>query len=176
MLLHRPASKLCLAVLVWNLSFPWGPARPRLGSRHSQRPRRQPQTTTPQASASLSFVRSFSSADDVKPEHPILDRTLDIIAGPADPVTHVDALKSPSAVATHSNHRIFVADPGAHAVHIFDFVQSKYARLGRTWRPSARSRLRRLRTVKTTYTSSTKAAEPYLSTTRQEDFVVTWES
>jgi len=75
-------------------------------------------------------VRSFSSADDVKPEHPILDRTLDIIAGPADPVTHVDALKSPSAVATDSKHRIFVADPGAHAVHIFDFVQSKYSRLG----------------------------------------------
>lgn len=79
----------------------------------------------------LSFVRAFSSADDVRPEHPVLDRTLNIIAGPADPEVHVDALKSPSAVATDSSHRIFVADPGAHTVHVFDFVHSKYDRLDR---------------------------------------------
>ena len=79
----------------------------------------------------LSFVRAFSSADDVRPEHPVLDRTLNIIAGPADPEVRVDALKSPSAVATDSSHRIFVADPGAHTVHVFDFVHSKYDRLDR---------------------------------------------
>ena len=86
-------------------------------------------TDVQQASASLSFVRVFSSADDVRPLHPGLDRTLDIIAGPADSVTRVDALQSPSAVATDSNHRIFVADPGANAVHVFDFIRSKYGRL-----------------------------------------------
>ena len=89
------------------------------------------QSSVPQASASLSFVRVFSSADDVRREHAILDRTLDIIAGPADPETRVDALQSPSAVVTDSNQRIFVADPGAKTVHIFDFVHSKYDRLDR---------------------------------------------
>src|ERR1017187_4253894 len=72
------------------------------------------------ASTRLSLVRVFSSADDVRHLHPILNRTLDIIAGAADPVTREDALKSPSAVATDSTHRVFVADPGAQAVHVFD--------------------------------------------------------
>jgi len=89
------------------------------------------QSNVQQATASLSFVRVFSSADDVRRLHPILDRTLDIIAGPADPVIHVDALQSPSAVTTDSNHRVFVADPGAKAVHVFDFIRSKYSVLGR---------------------------------------------
>src|ERR1700733_5385729 len=71
----------------------------------------QPANDAP--SAHLSFVRVFSSADDVRRTHPIFDRTLDIIAGPADPVTHVDALQSPSAIATDSNRRVIVADPGA---------------------------------------------------------------
>ena len=89
----------------------------------------QAQTDFQQASMSLSFVRVFSSADDVRPLHPVLDRTLNIIAGPADPVTRVDVLQSPSAVTTDSNHRVFVADPGAKAVHVFDFIRSKYVRL-----------------------------------------------
>jgi hypothetical protein len=38
-------------------------------------------------------------------------------------------MHSPSAVTTDSNHRVFVADPGAQAVHIFDFIRSKYGRL-----------------------------------------------
>jgi sugar lactone lactonase YvrE len=87
------------------------------------------QTVVRQASARLSLVRVFSSADDVRPAHPLLDRSLDIIAGPADPVTRLDVLKSPSAVTTDSQHRVFVADPGAKAVHVFDFVHSKYSRL-----------------------------------------------
>ena len=44
-------------------------------------------------------------------------------------MTRVDALRSPSAVTTDSNHRVFVADPGAKAVHVFDFIRSKYGRL-----------------------------------------------
>jgi DNA-binding beta-propeller fold protein YncE len=79
------------------------------------------------APAGLSFVRAFSSAEDVRRSHPVLGRTLDIIAGPKAPEPHVDALQSPSAVVTDSNHRVFVADPGANVVHIFDFVHSKYA-------------------------------------------------
>jgi len=76
-------------------------------------------------------VRVFSSADDVLPEHTVLDRTLDIIAGPADPEARAEAMRSPSAVTTDSSHRVFVADPGAQTVHIFDFVRSKYDRLDR---------------------------------------------
>jgi DNA-binding beta-propeller fold protein YncE len=86
-------------------------------------------TDVQQGSGSLSFVRAFSSADDVRPSHPILGRTLDIIAGPADPLTRADALQSPSAVATDSHHRVFVSDPGAKTVHVFDFIRSKYGRL-----------------------------------------------
>ena len=89
------------------------------------------QAGVPQPSPSLSLVRVFSSAEDVRREHPILDRTLDIIAGPADPETRVDALQFPAAVVTDSSQRVFVADPGAKTVHIFDFVHSKYDRLDR---------------------------------------------
>lgn len=80
----------------------------------------------------LSFVRAFSSVNDVRePSHPVLNRTLDIIAGPKDPTTRVDALQSPSAITTDSNGRVFVADPGAKVVHLFDFVNSKYGLLDR---------------------------------------------
>lgn len=89
----------------------------------------QPARTGIQAPANLSFVRAFSSAEDVRRLHPVLGRTLDIIAGPKDLAPRVDALQSPSAVVTDSNHRVFVADPGANAVHIFDFIHSKYALL-----------------------------------------------
>ncbi|MGA7754840.1 MAG: 6-bladed beta-propeller [Candidatus Sulfotelmatobacter sp.] len=85
--------------------------------------------TVESASTILNFVRVFSSAEDIRPSHPVLDRTIDIIAGPADPVNHVSSLQLPSAVTTDSTHRVFVADPGAKAIHVFDFVHSKYARL-----------------------------------------------
>lgn len=87
------------------------------------------QTGVPQGSANLTFVRAFSSAEDVKALHPLLNETLNIIAGPADPTTRVDVLQSPSAVATDSQHRVFVADPGAKTVHVFDFAHSKYSHL-----------------------------------------------
>jgi DNA-binding beta-propeller fold protein YncE len=77
--------------------------------------------------ATLSFVRSFSSADDLRRPTPVVvDRTLDIIAGPKEPELHVDVLQSPSAVTTDSNERVFVSDPGAKAVHMFDFYRSEY--------------------------------------------------
>lgn len=89
----------------------------------------EPAPTGIPASAGLSFVRAFSSAADVSRSHPVLGRTLDIIAGHKDPEPRVDALQLPSAVVTDSNHRVFIADPGADVVHIFDFVHSKYALL-----------------------------------------------
>ena len=90
------------------------------------------QTDVQQASANLSFVRAFSSADEVRrPLNPLLNLTLDIVAGSKDPATRVDALQSPSAVTTDSNHRVFVADPRANAVHVFDFIRSRYGLLDR---------------------------------------------
>jgi DNA-binding beta-propeller fold protein YncE len=82
-----------------------------------------------QSSERLSFVRAFSSAEDVKRQHPVLDRTLDIIAGPKQPEPRVTTLYAPSAVASDSKQRIFVADPGARAVHIFNFNHYKYSLL-----------------------------------------------
>ena len=99
------------------------------------------QTGVPEGSANLTFVRVFSSAEDVKALHPLLNETLDIIAGPADPATRVEALQAPSAVATDSQHRVFVADPGAKTVHVFDFIRSKYSRLGSSDRLHAPSAL-----------------------------------
>jgi DNA-binding beta-propeller fold protein YncE len=75
----------------------------------------------------LSFVRQFSSAEDIRREHPVLDRTLDIIAGPKTDVAPADVLQIPSAVTTDAQHRVFVADIGARRVHVFDFGRSKYS-------------------------------------------------
>ena len=72
------------------------------------------------------FVREFSSARDVTRAHPVLDRTLDIVAGPAKSGIPVDVLETPYAVTTDSGHRIFVTDVSAKKVHVFDFAHSKY--------------------------------------------------
>lgn len=93
----------------------------------------QPDVQRPSASLSLSFVRAFSSANEVRrpPHSSALGRTLDIIAGPKErPLVVVDSLRSPLAVTTDSTHRVFVADTGANVVHVFDFVRSKYSFLG----------------------------------------------
>jgi len=88
------------------------------------------QTGVQPVSPNLSFVRAFSSADDVKKtSHPILDRSVDIIAGPKDDEPRVDTLQSPAAITTDSNGRVFVADRGAKAVHVFDFAHGKYGLL-----------------------------------------------
>src|SRR5579884_2630581 len=83
----------------------------------------------PQQHAPLVFVRQFSSAEDVKGEsHPILNKTLDIIAGPREdlpPPTSV--LQQPNAVTTDLNDRIFVTDAGTGTVHVFDFAQGEHS-------------------------------------------------
>ena len=60
----------------------------------------------------------------------MLDRSLDIIAGPADPRSSINRLLAPYAVTTDSKHRVIVTDPKAGIVHIFDFERSKYVTLG----------------------------------------------
>lgn len=129
---HRLCGKCGVAVLVSELLVPCVVPGPTVASNGIFATFSQAaQTVVPKGSAPISFVRAFSSADDVRPEHTVLDRTLDIIAGPRDPEARVEAMRSPSAVTTDSSHRVFVADPGAQAVHIFDFLRSKYDRLDR---------------------------------------------
>jgi DNA-binding beta-propeller fold protein YncE len=95
-------------------------------------PAKLEQSDAQSASETPSFIRAFSSADDLRKSlHPILDRSLDIIAGPKDPEPRVEGLQSPAAVATDSSGRVFVADRGAKAVQIFDFVRGKYGLLER---------------------------------------------
>ena len=68
----------------------------------------------------LTFVRKISSAQDVKhASHPLLERTLDIIAGPeeAKPPA-IDVLETPTAVTTDSTHRLYVADPAVHGLSL----------------------------------------------------------
>ncbi len=77
----------------------------------------------------LKFVRQFSSAQDVKREHPVVNRTLDIVAGSKDAEIRIDALQQPYSVTTDSAHRIFVTDIKAAVVHVFDFVHSRYSLL-----------------------------------------------
>ena len=78
----------------------------------------------------LTFVRSISSAQDVKPEHPVAERTLTVIAGPKENSETADVLEVPTAIVTDGAHRVYVADPGAHGVHVFDFDQSKHFLVG----------------------------------------------
>jgi len=86
-------------------------------------------TTEKESARRLIFVRQFFSAEDVERGHPLLDRSLDIIAGPKDAEPPNYALQEPYAVTTDSGHRVFVTDVRAGAVHVFDFAKSKYSRL-----------------------------------------------
>jgi DNA-binding beta-propeller fold protein YncE len=80
-----------------------------------------------ETSRHLSFVREFSSSQDVKPGHPVLNRTLDIVAGPKDGEPATGVLLEPYGVTTDSSHRVFVTDSKAGAVHVFDFLHAKYS-------------------------------------------------
>jgi DNA-binding beta-propeller fold protein YncE len=85
---------------------------------------------TKKSTAHLRLLREFSSADDVDRErHPVFDRSLDIIAGPAESHPISEKMVAPYSVVTDSKHRVFVADPDDGVVHAFDFEQSKYSPL-----------------------------------------------
>ena len=77
----------------------------------------------------LVCLRQFSSGQDIQPAHPILNRSIDIIAGPKDAEPPNYELQEPYGVTTDSRHRVFVTDVRARAVHVFDFANSKYSRL-----------------------------------------------
>lgn len=81
------------------------------------------------AALRLTSIGSLSSSADVRRQHPLLDRAVDIVAGPADPEPRDQVLQRPTGVATDSKHRVFVTDAGARTVHVFDFAAQKYFRL-----------------------------------------------
>jgi len=91
----------------------------------------RPQTSkAPPEAQHLRFIRTFSGADDVKRDlHPVLNRSLDIVAGPAEAHPPIDKLVAPQGVVTDSTGRVFVADPEAGVVHVFDFEHSLYSTL-----------------------------------------------
>jgi len=95
----------------------------------AQAPGAQP-SSPPSPAERVRFIREFSSAQDVRRPHPVLNKTLDIIAGSKPIENPVEVLKTPFAVTTDSWHRIFVTDTGLGKVHIFDFDHSRYFTLG----------------------------------------------
>jgi len=79
----------------------------------------------------LQFVRQFSGAAEVTHDsHPVANRTLDIVAGPAETHPTIDHLVAPNAVTTDGRQRVLVTDPQAGVLHVFDFAESKYFALG----------------------------------------------
>jgi DNA-binding beta-propeller fold protein YncE len=75
----------------------------------------------------LSYERSFSSEQEVKPKKGFWTKVLDVVAG--TPTYH--SMLRPYSITTDSRGRIIVTDPGAHGVHIFDFAKEKYKFISR---------------------------------------------
>lgn len=73
----------------------------------------------------LEFVQAFSSEKELTPNRSFLKRALSFIVGTADSRN----LIRPYGITTDSRGRIIITDPGAIAVHIFDFDKKKYSRL-----------------------------------------------
>ena len=73
----------------------------------------------------LEFVREFSSNEEVRGKRSFLSKVVDLVAGPPE----MHKMERPFEVATDSQKRILITDPGARAVHIFDFKRNKYQRL-----------------------------------------------
>ena len=75
----------------------------------------------------LSYERSFSSEQEVKPKKGFWTKVVDVVVGA--PTYH--SMVRPYSITTDSRGRIIVTDPGAHGVHIFDFAKEKYKFISR---------------------------------------------
>jgi DNA-binding beta-propeller fold protein YncE len=73
----------------------------------------------------LEFVGTFSSEKELKGSRSFWKRVVDAVAGPPN----YGRLIRPYAVTLDSRGRIIITDPGAMAVHIFDFANKQYRRL-----------------------------------------------
>jgi DNA-binding beta-propeller fold protein YncE len=75
----------------------------------------------------LSYERAFSGEREVKPKRGFWTKAVDVAIGSRD----FRSMVRPYSIATDSKGRMIVTDPGAHGVHIFDFVKEKYKFLSR---------------------------------------------
>ena len=92
------------------------------GTRQQKNPALVVPVITMDGGRRLEFVRAFSSEKELNPNPSFWKRAVDLVAGPPD----YRQLIRPYGIATDSRGRIIVADPGAPAVHIFDFDKKKY--------------------------------------------------
>ena len=76
----------------------------------------------------LLYEGAFASELDARGTRGFWKKLLDVVAGP--PVTH--GFVRPYSIATDSQHRIIVTDPGAGGVHVFDFEHHSYKFLTRS--------------------------------------------
>jgi len=113
---HRSVRVIALAGLVVLATAPsaFGRGNPTESTPH--------EVVALQGGRQLNYLGTFSSEKDVEPHRPIWKRVIDFIAGP--PQFH--HMVRPYGVAIDSQQRILVTDPGAAAVHIFDFKKKKY--------------------------------------------------
>ena len=75
----------------------------------------------------LSYERSFSSENEVKPKRGFWSRLADFVAGEPE----FRSMVRPYSVVTDSRGRVIVTDPGAIGIHVFDFAGKKYKFLSR---------------------------------------------
>lgn len=73
----------------------------------------------------LDFLRTVSSEQELHRKRSLFNKIVDFVAGAPNWRTMV----RPYDVATDSHDRLIVTDPGALAVHIFDFAKNKYTRI-----------------------------------------------
>lgn len=79
----------------------------------------------------VKFVRECSRPEDLtKGPPPVVDKSMDILFGKADAKPQGQQMQRPYSVTTDSGQRIYVTDPPAGVVHVFDYEHSKYAMLG----------------------------------------------
>jgi sugar lactone lactonase YvrE len=74
----------------------------------------------------IAYLKSISSSQDIGVKYSVLRRALDFVLGRK---SRHQAMIRPIGAAVDKNHRIYVADPGAACVHIFDPARNKYSRL-----------------------------------------------
>jgi sugar lactone lactonase YvrE len=74
----------------------------------------------------IMYLGSISSSQDIGVKYSVFRRVFDFVLGRQ---TRHQAMVRPIGTTVDNNHRIFVTDPGAACVHIFDSAKHTYRRL-----------------------------------------------
>ncbi|MGA2501703.1 MAG: 6-bladed beta-propeller, partial [Tepidisphaeraceae bacterium] len=82
----------------------------------------------PPAPARIAYIGRIAASSDLKPARDALQGLGEALFGKKDE----SAVVSPFAMCTDGGERLFVADPGAQMVHVFDMGTRKYAQ----WKPA----------------------------------------